>query len=213
LFLSTHNYGAAWLLRPGVLIIAAVMAVGLIVPLVNRRPSPATTPRTAAPGGAPAPRLDGALAFDLGLVLLFAAALWLSRHFDVRAGPFLWTIATAALILAIIHTIHDLTNRRGAAAKPEALDAGAARDSTGEGRRTVAICGWILGMYAAIWLLGFSLATLVTTVLYLRVARERWPLSIGLSLAAFAFVYGLFEKALSVPFPPSQLFVWLGYGG
>src|SRR5215470_16145590 len=79
--------------------------------------------------------------------------------------------------------------------------------------RTVAICGWILGMYAAIWLLGFSLATLVTTVLYLRVARERWPLGIGLSLAVFPFVYGLFEKALSVPFPPSQLFVWLGYGG
>ena len=122
-------------------------------------------------------------------------------------------ITTAALILAIIHTIHDLTNRRGAAAKPEALDAGASRDSTGEGRRTAAICGWIPGMYAAIWLLGFSLATLVTTVLYLRVARERWPLSIGLSLAAFAFVYGVFEKALSVPFPPSQLLVWLGYGG
>jgi len=23
-------------------------------------------------------------------------------------------------------------------------------------------------------------------------------------------VYGLFEKALGVPFPPGQLFVWLG---
>ena len=34
-----------------------------------------------------------------------------------------------------------------------------------------------------------------------------------LSLAAFAFVYGLFEKALSVPFPPARLFVWLGYSG
>ena len=39
-------------------------------------------------------------------------------------------------------------------------------------------------------------------------ARERWPIS-----AAFAFVYGLFEKGLSVPFPPGQLFVRLGYGG
>ena len=68
-------------------------------------------------------------------------------------------------------------------------------------------------MYAAIWLLGLPLATLVTTVLYLRTARERWPISIGLSLAGFAFVYGLFEKGLSVPFPPGQLFVWLGYGG
>ena len=53
------------------------------------------------------------------------------------------------------------------------------------------------------------LGTLVTTLLYLRAARERLPLSVGLSLAGFAFVYGLFEKGLGVPFPPGQLFVWL----
>ena len=34
----------------------------------------------------------------------------------------------------------------------------------------------------------------------------------GLSLAGFAFVNGLFEKGLGVPFPPGQLFVWLGLG-
>ncbi len=39
LFLSTDNYGAAWLLRPGVLIIAVVLAAGLIVPVVRRRRS------------------------------------------------------------------------------------------------------------------------------------------------------------------------------
>ena len=131
----------------------------------------------------------------------------------MRAGLFPWTITTAALILAIVHAIRDLTGRRRAAMKPAALDAGAAPNSTGEGRRTAANCGWILGMYVAIWLLGFSLATLVTALLYLRIARERWPISLALSLAAFAFVYGLFEKALSVPFQPGQLFVWLGYGG
>ena len=80
-------------------------------------------------------------------------------------------------------------------------------------RQTVAICAWILGMYAAIWLLGFSLATLIMTVLYLRTARERWPISIGLSLGALAFVYGLFERGLGVPFPTGRFFVWLGYGG
>jgi hypothetical protein len=67
-------------------------------------------------------------------------------------------------------------------------------------------------MYAAIWLLGFSLATPLTTFLYLRAARERWPVCIALSLAAFAFVYGLFETGLGVPFPPGRLFVWLGDG-
>ena len=210
LFLSTDNYGAAWLLRPGVLIIAAVMAVGLIVPFVNRRRrDPASSP-AAAPAGTRGRRLDGALAFDLGLVLLFAAALWLARRVDVRAGLFPWTIATAGLALAIVHIVRELTSGRPTSARDGSGDG--SPGSADETRRTVAICGWILGMYAAIWLLGFALATLVTTFLYLRTARERWPMSIVLSLAGFAFVYGLFEKALSVPFPPGQLLVWLGHG-
>jgi len=208
LFLSTDNYGAAWLLRPGVLIIAAVMAAGIIVPIVSQRRNRPTAAPMETSTGARGWGLDGATAFNLGLVLLFAAALWMSRRFDVRAGLFPWTITAAALTLAIVHAASELTRRRNNASASEGSQ-GTASDR----RRTVAICAWILGMYAAIWLLGFSLATLITTVLYLRIARERWPLSVGLSLVGFAFVYGLFEKGLGVPFPPGQLFVWLGYGG
>jgi hypothetical protein len=78
-------------------------------------------------------------------------------------------------------------------------------------RRSVEICAWIAGFWVAFWLLGFSLATLVATLLYLKIAaRERWRMSILLAEFGFAFVYGLFEKALGVPFPLGQLFVWLG---
>jgi hypothetical protein len=68
-------------------------------------------------------------------------------------------------------------------------------------------------MFAAIWLVGFGGATLVMTLLYLKVgAGERWGISLALSLGAFLFVYGLFERALGVPFPAGSLLVWLGYG-
>src|SRR5262245_61603726 len=210
LFLSTDNYGVAWLLRPGVLIIAAVIAAGLVVPLVNKRRAlaePAPVAGVAAPSGR---RLDGATAFNLALVLLFAVALWLSRGFDVRAGLFPWAITTAALVLAIAHTASELRTRREPAGRGHGVERD---DEAGETRKTAVICGWILGMYVLIWLLGFSLATLVTSLLYLRAARERWAISIGLSLVGFVFVYGLFEKGLSVPFPPGRLFAWLGYGG
>ncbi len=141
-------------------------------------------------------------------MILFAVALWLSLRFDVRAGLFPWTITATALVLAIVHTARDLTSWRRTSAAPQR---GSRR--AGEVRTTGAIVGWILGMYAAVWLVGFSLATLVTTALYLRSARERWPISLALSLAGFAFVYVLFEKGLGVPFPPGRLFAWLGYGG
>ena len=207
LFLSTDNYGLGWLFRPGVLIILAVIAAGLAVPIVQQRQrgaapvGPAATAQTSAPW-----RLDGATAFNAGLVVLFAVALVASRRFDARAGLFPWTIASVSLLLAIVNIAGGLRARRA----PAADGGDPAAEPPDIGRRTAAICGWILGMYVAIWLVGFSLATLVTTLLYLRAARERWPLRVGLSLAGFAFVYGLFEKALGVPFPPGQLFVWLG---
>ena len=62
--------------------------------------------------------------------------------------------------------------------------------------------------------LAFALAVLlVMTLLYLRLgAGERWVISFALSLGAFVFVYGLFERGLGVPFPAGRLLVWLGYG-
>jgi putative tricarboxylic transport membrane protein len=209
LFLSTDNYGLGWLLRPGVLIILAIIAAGLAVPIVQQRRRGTALVEPAATAQTPAPwRLDGATAFNAGLLVLFAAALWSSRRFDARAGLFPWTIASVSLLLAIVNVAGGLRARRH-----EPVGGGAAAEPPDAARRTAAICGWIVGMYAAIWLVGFSAATLVTTFLYLRAARERWALNVGLSLAGFAFVYGLFEKGLGVPFPPGQLFVWLGLGG
>jgi putative tricarboxylic transport membrane protein len=205
LFLSTDNYGLGWLLRPGVLIILAIIVAGLAVPIVQRRRGvvpvePAATAPTRGPW-----QFDGATAFNVGLVVLFAAALWASRRFDARAGLFPWTIASVSLLLAIANVVGGVRAGRG-----EPVGGEAAAEPPDAARRTVAICGWIAGMYAAIWLVGFSAATLLTTFLYLRAARERWPASVGLSLAGFAFVYGFFERGLGVPFPPGQLFVWLG---
>ena len=94
------------------LIIAAVMAVGIIVPLVNQRRNRTTAAPAETSLQARRWRLDGATAFNLGLVALFATALWLSRRFDVRAGLFPWTITAAALILAIVHAVSELTSRR-----------------------------------------------------------------------------------------------------
>ena len=68
-------------------------------------------------------------------------------------------------------------------------------------------------MYLAIWLVGFPLATLLTTFLYLRLgAREPWAVSVALSLGGFVLVYGLFERALGVPFPAGSLLAWVGSG-
>ncbi len=211
LFLATDNYGAAWLFRPGVLVLLGLIVVGIVLSL--RGGARAATDDTAGSRGGPA--LPGRrrawggvgghvgaphVVFNLGLVILFAWVLWASRGFSVRAGLFPWVIGASTLALAIVQLARDLT---GEARAPAWSAVGA--------RRTVAIVGWILGMFVAIWLLGFSIATLLTTFLYLKVgAGERWPLSVVLSLSSFALVYGLFERGLGVPFPAGQLFDFPG---
>jgi TctA family transporter len=211
LFLATGSYGSGWLLRPGVLLLFGLVLVGLIVPIVRARGVRPRLPTADMPARTGL-RLDGRTAFSLGLVLLFAWALWQSRSYGFRAGLFPWAVTVPALALAIVQLARDLARGRE--------DAGEITDASGSDlppreawRRTAEIGAWILGMYAAIWLVGFALATLITTVLYLRLgALERWGMSIGLGLAGFLFVHGFFERALAVPFPPGQLLEWLGYG-
>lgn len=212
LFLSTDNYGAAWLLRPGVLLLAGIALIGIMVPLVRGWRG---TRVSAGSGREDAPRhlrLDGETAFSLAVVLLFVCALWQSRSFGWRAGLFPWAVTVPALFLAVAQLGRALLGRPESPG-PEPVEAGSREPSTLTSRRTAEIAAWIVAMYAAIWLVGFAGATLMTTFLYLKLgARERWVPSLALSLGGFLLVYGLFERVLGVPFPPGRLLAWLGDG-
>jgi TctA family transporter len=212
LFLSTDNYGAAWLFRPGVLLLLGLVVLGLLISIVKGRargPSPTMSGRADASYRL---RVDGRAAFSLAIVVLLLWALWRSLGFGLRAGLFPWAVVVPTLIMAIGQFARELTGRgegreRGPRGAVSAVSSGLAR------RRTAEIAAWIVGMYVAIWLLGFPVATLLTTFLYLTLgAREPWPVSVALSLGGFIFVYGLFERALGVPFPPGSLLAWIGSG-
>jgi hypothetical protein len=48
--------------------------------------------------------------------------------------------------------------------------------------------------------------------LYLKFqSRESWPLTIALTMVAWIFFYGLFDRLLHLPFPDGEIFVWLGW--
>ena len=86
------------------LILLAIMAAGLLYPLVSEWRRRRTAEAPAAPHAEPAPRarrLDGTTAFTLVIVMLFAWALWHSRSFGMRAGLFPWAVGFPGLALAI----------------------------------------------------------------------------------------------------------------
>jgi hypothetical protein len=206
LFLSVDNYGVAWLARPGVVILLALTLAGALYPLLKGRGR-----ETLRGSGEPARSRVGADAlFTLLLVVAVALALWESRSFGFRPGLFPWLVGGSVLALGV------LLLALGAARVPTgpgggAPDSASAIPAPVAYRRTAGILGWIVGYVAAIWLLGFVLAGPLCTFLSLKLgSRERWPITLAMTAAVWAFIEVLFVRALHVPFPPGQLLVWIG---
>ena len=216
LFLSTDNYGLAWLLRPGVLVILAITLIGAIYPFVKERKrknkmspdAPAVSPTTD--GAMKGLQFDWQAAFTLVLVIVFALALWQSRHFDLRAGLFPWAIGFPVLCLAITQFIKDILGKKSKPLDEYQTDAGPDVPAELANRRTLAVSSWIIAYFLAIWLLGFSIGGALCTFIHLKFgSREKWLLSTVLTLLAWGVIYGVFDRALHVPFPTGQLLIWL----
>jgi hypothetical protein len=208
LFLSTDNYGLAWLARPGVMIIFAVTLFGIFYPLINKRRDEksrvgwvAEAPPAAETHHPAARRSGSAVLFTFVVVTLLAIALWQSRNFGFRAGLFPWVIGTPALLLALFQLGRDLMGKSKTKPPAEGIAPAVIR------QRTTVILGWTVFFFVAIWLLSFSYAVPISMLLYLKFAgKEKWPISLALTFITWLVFYGLFERALNVPFPEGLLF-------
>jgi len=217
LFLSTDNYGAAWLGRPGVIMIFAVTLFGVFYPMIkNRREEKEklasgtqaqAAVETAHPGSV---HFSKKALFSVVVAIMLALALFQSRNFGYRAGLFPWVIGIPTLLLALAQLSKDMFGREKPKAALAAWEVAADVSPEVARQRTVSILIWTVGFFLAIWLLGFSYSIPVSMILYLKLAgKEKWPMTIAVTFFTWAFIYGLFERALSIPFPDGLLFTLL----
>ncbi len=217
-FLSIDNYGLTWLLRPGVLILMALTLAGACCPMFQKKrrerkdkdesPPAKMANHSVVRKGL---RFSGTTIFSFFIVAIFIAALWESKRFSFKAGLFPWAIGFPVVALSTIQLIKDLMGKKSGGGLDNLAEVGADLPREVVNRRTASICGWIIGFFLAIWLLGFSTAGALCTFVYLKIgSREKWPISIILTGAVWALIYGVFYGLLYVPFPPGQLFVWMG---
>jgi TctA family transporter len=216
LFLSTDNYGLAWMHRPSVIVIFALTLFGIFYPIIKERrqakEKAESEAETKAAGAEPSRHVMhfGADAwFTLVTIVLLALALWQSRNFGYRAGLFPWAIGTPTLMLAIGQFVRDLYGK-----KKKKVAEFAEAEITGEPevspevarKRTIAIIIWTIGFFVAIWFLGFSYAVPLTILLYLKFAgKESWLITASVTFCSWLFYWSLFEKMLNVPFPEGLL--------
>ena len=223
LFLTTKIYGMSWVTRPGVIVIGLMIAGALLYPLWQARRQ---RRRAAAEGeGRPTEGYDDAGPEDGGeaskpertlfaglFVAIFVYVVYEAIYgfgaIEKQAALFPLAVGLPSLALAILALVHEF--RAPAPAAPEETAALAA-ERTLLRRRTAAIVCWTVGFFLTIWFLGFITASAVATLAYLKLgAGERWGISVALAAVAWIFFFGLFDYGLHLPFPPGELFLWLG---
>ncbi|MCX8022944.1 MAG: tripartite tricarboxylate transporter permease [Syntrophorhabdaceae bacterium] len=219
LFLAMGNYGISWLKRPMVLVLMALILFGALYPVIKNRLKKKR--EDAVVEGGPSqdfviekrkPNKWGAI-FAGFIVFVISLALWESRNFSVRAGLFPWVIGFPLLALATTQLIRELvgtTKKRSLIKTSDEEEHEIPREVVNKRTRDMFI--WIFVYFLAIWLLGFAIGGTLCCFVHLKFGyKEKWPISIILTVCLWAFIYLLFERTLSVPFPPGQIFEWLGW--
>jgi hypothetical protein len=146
--------------------------------------------------------------FTAFVIAFFAWTLWEARDWWFRARLFPWAIGFTGLPLAVLQFRSELTclvrSRRAGTEKKVNWESAVAS------QRTLTMTAWLLGSFAALWLLGFAVAVPLTILFYLKAgAQERWPISIVLAFCGWVLFYGIFGYLLQVPFPDGAVFAWL----
>lgn len=146
------------------------------------------------------------LAFALLLVAVFAYATVTALTFPEGARLFPLAIAVPSLVLAVLLAVISLRSRWAAVAPAADADAEVALAPEERTRRTAEIGAWFLGIFAAVYLLGFLVAIPIAAMAYLRfAARERWLTSVAIAALCWALVFGVFDRLLHVPLPAGEL--------
>jgi TctA family transporter len=168
-----HEWSALW--RPSVLSIAAVAAAYVLVRIYSGRRA----------GADPRPR-RGASAGDVpssaGLVVLSAAALWMTRSW-ITSSAFMPRVAFGAtMALAIVALVSAW---RRAPSERTSLVPVATADN-------MARLGWLACFTLSAWALGVVGGVGASALLYFRwEARESWPVTLGLTSGVVLLTWSL----------------------
>ena len=139
------------------------------------------------------------LVFQAGLIALVGWAVYESRSWDVRAHLFPRVVGIPLLGLLLLQVAMTVRSMVTAPAGHEGAHGELPADVVR--RRLASIIGWMFGFAGLIWLIGFMLGGTLATLAYLKVvARERWPISLAITLGTFAF-FVIMTVGLNIPFP------------
>ena len=211
LYISTSLYGSAWMLRPVVLAILALVVWALYRPLsqivVNLIGEfrAIRTDRLRFPVSA---------AFTLFVIAVIGGAIALAGEWPQAAKPVPLTACIMALVAATLNLVNELFGEQKTEPAQAGLEggvhAGAAFDLGVSGKvmrwRATSYFLWLAGFIGLIALIGFVPAIAVFVFAYMCLGFGERPLpSAGFALGTVLLCWALFDQALAVAWPHSLL--------
>jgi putative tricarboxylic transport membrane protein len=211
LYISTSLYGAAWLLRPVVLCILALVAWALFRPFAEIVRSIAGELRQI---GKHRLRISASAAFTVGIIVFIITAILLSSDWPAAAKPVPLTACYMALTAATLNLVNELFGKEQAVIA--GVDGGVATGThagTDYGmpdsavrRGAVIYFLWLAGLMALVATIGFIPAIAVFIFVYMHFGFKEPAVNSAVYAVATALLcWGLFHKLLAVAWPQSLL--------
>ena len=219
MFISIERYGAAWLGRPVVIVLLAFAAVGLVRPLVQD---------VAIHGGLRTmltdfsrPRLRPSDLFYVFIIAVLGGMLMVAADWDFGAkiAPMIvGSIALACAVASLVNQVFRPGATRAVGIRDEAkaeiqqkIHMDIESDTAHVPVRLIVLraaifFGWLLAFMASMATIGMIPTIPLFVIAYMRLEnREPWKLVLPQALGLTLFVYLLFERLLSIPWPQTIL--------
>ena len=144
----------------------------------------------------------------IGLVML--GTLFVAKDWPIRASIIIVLLGGVAVILVGIQLALDIKAMRteGSQITRPTLEVQAIEHQGRWG--SLEIWAWLWGLFFAIHLIGFRIALPSFVFLYVKLYGGRWLTSVLLTALTWGFLYGIYDRLLSVPWPKPWLASLLG---
>jgi len=235
MFISVERYGAEWLwffrdgdFKPLVPIMFLITFYGILSPVIRnwRKRQRSPVARRVRVFAFQRQNIDADLAFSLGIMGLFIAALTISSEweFGAKLVPQVvgWTamiILTTLVFVMLFYQQEPRTSRTAAGTGDETTQEADESDAHFDivvdfgdlSYRTIAwrattYFGWCLFFFGAAAVIGLLPAMFFFLVGYMRfVGKETWKTTLIIAVSLWVFCYGLFHKILFIPWPQTVI--------
>ena len=207
LFISLNRFGSSWVSRPFVIGIAVLICISLFYGYRMTGSGGRRRVQSMEERGPLRCRIHASSLFSLANFMFFGFAMVTAYEWEIQARLFPWVIGVPGLLLSIWQFAKDSLYRGESYPFEEhsgIMDLPVDRSVplSVVWWRASRAASWILGLFFAVWLLGFIVSVPLFVLLYIKLeARAGLGVSLIAAASMLIFIVGVFHLVLSVPWP------------